>query len=248
MLKINPVKKFYLSLLRNAEGGGGGEAGGGSSGVVAVEGEVAPVADSAAPPPAATFLTEAGKPAEGEAAPDGEAPLAEEKPVEALEAFDVAALTLPEGFELPEEMGKSFTDLLSDDKLSPQERGQKLVDLHASTLKEASTKIAEQMTQANMDLWTKTNEEWRGQIKALPEFKDNPDAEAGKIMQALTSVGAGEDFFKALDLTGAGNHPAILQVLHRLTKPFMEGGAVQGQGGTKPARQLGANIYTSTRT
>lgn len=240
MNKFNLAEKFWLSLLRNAEGEGGGGAGEGSSGADAGAGEGGSLAAPEPSPPATTFLTEAGveKPAGGEAPAEGE------KPAESAEApapFDATALTLPEGFELPEGLGKSFAELLDNKDLTAQERGQKLVDLHAESVKT----VAESMTKANMDLWKTTNDGWRDQIKELPEFKANPDAEAGKVMQVLASVGAGEDFFKALDMTGAGNHPAILQVLHRLATPFMEGGAVQGLGGSKPTRQLGANIYTS---
>lgn len=241
MYKNNIGMKFWNSLRRNAEVEGSGGAVGETSGDSVGEGEV--VAADSPPPPATTFLNEAGKPAEASA--EGEVPPAgeEEKPAEPPAAFDVAALTLPEGLELPEEMGKAFAELLDDGKLTSQERGQKLIDMYSENMKAA----AEQLTQANMDLWKSTNDGWREEIKNLPEFKNNPDAEAGKVMQALTSVGAGEEFFAALDMTGAGNNPAILQVLHRLAQPFMEGGAVQGQGAAKAARQLGANIYTSAK-
>lgn len=244
MFILNPAKKFWFGVPRNAEGAEGG-AGEGSSGAEAEQGAGEIAAGADAPAPASTFLSEAGKPPEGEAPKEGSEGL---KEGEAPAAFDAAALTLPEGFELDEEVGKSFTEVLGDEKLSPQERGQKLVELHATAMQSAVTKLAEESAKANMDLWTKTNEEWRTKIAELPEFKGNPDAEAGKVIQALTAVGAGEDFFKALDMTGAGNHPAILQILHRLTKPFIEGGAVGGEGGAKPARQLGSNIYTSTKT
>lgn len=238
MNRFHPAYKFRFSLLRAAEDGGGGGDGDSSSGAVAVEGEGEAAATVATEPspPATTFLSEAAKAA---ATTEGEA--AEGKAVEPPAPFDPATLTLPEGLEMTEELGKSLGELLNDPDMSAQERGQKLIDLHASTLKT----VAESLTQANMELWKTTNDDWRNQIKELPEFKDNPDAEAGKIMQALTSVGAGEEFFKALDLTGAGNHPAILQVFHWLTKPYIEGGAVNGMGGPKTPRQLGANIYTS---
>ena len=239
MKTFNPAQKFWLSFLRNAESEGGGAAGDDTSGVVADAGEEK--AGAEASPPATTFLTEAGKAAEEPPAEEGEEKEGEGEAEEEPAPFEVEALTLPEGFELPEELGKTFASILDDKELSTQDRGQKLIDLYAENMKAASTG----MQQANLDMWQKTNEGWRNEIKELPEFKNNPDAEAGKILQALTSVGAGEDFFKALDLTGAGNHPAILQVLHRLTKPYMEGGAVAAQSASKPARQLGANIYTS---
>jgi hypothetical protein len=206
--------------------------------------------DSAAPP--ATFLTEmqqkatgdaAAAPAEGEAKPEGDAAAPAEPPV----TFDPTKLTLPEGVALDEELSKSFSDLLNDPALSPQERGQQLIDLHTKTIESTTAAVAEQMTKANRETWENMNKEWRAQIAALPEFKGNPDAEAGKILQACTAVGAGPAFFAALDMTGAGNHPEILQVLHKLAQPFIEGGAVGGGANQGPARKPGQNIYTSTQ-
>jgi hypothetical protein len=199
--------------------------------------------------PAATFLTEKREgvapvepPKEGEAPKDGEAKAEGEAPA----AFDLSSLTLPEGFTLDEEVGKTFAEIISDEKLSPQERGQKFLDLHTTALKQVSESVAEQVKQANLTAYTELNNKWREEIKALSEFKANPDAEAGKVMQALISVGADESFFKALDLTGAGNNPAILQVLHRLASPHFEGSAVSGNGKPASTKRLGDNIYTTT--
>lgn len=232
-----------LSLPEGVDGGGGTEPGSSGVGEGAGAGEV--VAGEESPAPAATFLTEKRgeetTPAEGEAKPEGET-AAE---VEAPAAFDPAALTLPEGFTLDEENSKAFAELLSDDKLPPQERGQKLVELHTAALKQSVEAAIEQSKLAAAESYKKMNDDWRAQIKELPEFKANPDAEAGKVMQALISVGADEKFFQALDLTGAGNNPAILQVLHRLTKPYFEGGAVGNQGKAPSAKRLGDNIFTS---
>lgn len=244
-MKNDLVKKFWLGFLRNAEGVEGGGAGaGGSSGTETSEGAAASEAgaETAAPAPASTFLTEAAKPVEG-----GE----EAKPAEAAaeaapEAFDTTKLTLPEGVTVDEEASKAFSDILADPALSAQERGQKLFDLHSANLQELQKSVSQQMQDANKATWEKMNNDWRSAIKELPEFKNNPDAEAGKVMQALKSVGAGEEFFAALNLTGAGNNPAILQVLHRMAQPFIEGGAVSGAGKAGAAKQLGANMYTST--
>lgn len=245
-MKSNWMKFVPLWLPEGVDGGGG--AGDGGSGAVEGAGAGEVVAGDVTPAPAATFLTE--KPAEA-AAPEGEAKVeGEVKPegeaAPAPASFDLAAITLPEGITLDEESGKAFAELLSDDKLSPQERGQKFMDLHTSALKAVSESVAEQVKQANIEAYAKMNEGWREQIKSLPEFKANPEAEAGKMMQALISVGAGEDFFKAIDLTGAGNHPAILQVLHRLASPHFEGSAVVGNGKAASSKRLGDNIYTST--
>lgn len=173
--------------------------------------EVASGATAATPPPAEGGLEGEGGQAEG-AAP--EAPL----------LFDPSALTLPEGFEIPEEQGAALAELLNDDKISPQERGQKLVDLYQTQLSQA----AEQMAAQGREAWEAVNNQWRSQVQELPEFKGRVDEELGAIKQTLVSLGADQEFFDALNVTGFGNTPAGLKMFHILTKPFREGGPVGG--------------------
>lgn len=251
MTMNNLATKFWLSLLREAEGEGGGAGGGDGSGAPAGEAGAseagaapAPAAAPSAEAPTKTFLGEkAGAKAEGAAAG------AEEGNAGAKDtgAFDPAALTLPEGFEMTEELSTGLAGILNNAELSPQDRAQQLVNLHATTVKSVVESVTQQLQDSNMALWRQTNDEWRAKIKELPEFKSDPDAEAGKVLQALKAVGASDEFFQAMDLTGAGNNPAILQVLHRLAKPFMEGGSVASGDKASSGRQLGANIYTSTK-
>lgn len=236
--------KNWLGLLRNADGADGGGTGAADAAAV-TEQAVSPEASAGAEgdTPAATFISEAKA---GEPPAEGETK-AVEGAGETPAAFDLATVKLPEGVELDAEVGKAFSDLLGNAELSPQERGQQLLDLHVKALADVQKASADAMAEESKATWTRMNDEWRGQIKDLPEFKENPDAEAGKVLQALKAVGADEKFFQAMDLTGAGNHPAVLQVLHRLAKPFMEGGSVSGNGKAMSSRRLGDNIYTSTQ-
>jgi hypothetical protein len=248
------MRKFLDALRRNAEGEGAGGAsgGGGSAGAAPAGGEAA--ASSAGAGEASPSLL--GAAAVGEttiAGADGQTTVtgAEGETTVAVgedtvAGFDAATLTLPEGVTLDEESTKAFSDVLSDEKLTPQERGQKLVDMHVSALAAMRETVTSELTTANLKAFSDMNAEWSKQTKELPEFKANPDAEMGKIFQALKTVGADEKFFQAVDLTGAGNHPAILQVLHRLVQPFLEGGSVNGDSKTVAKRELGANIYTKS--
>lgn len=243
-----------LCIPADGEGGGASNDGSGSdAGAGAGEGAAGdPPASAAASETAPkTFLNEAAaKLAEPKLDAEGK-PVVEEggeaKAEEAPAAFDLAAVKLPEGVELDADVGKSFSDILANAELSPQERGQQLLDLHTTALKAAAESAVEQVKAANLETYTKMNDAWRKEIPNLPEFKDNPEAEGGKVFQALISIGADQKFFDALDLTGAGNNPEILRVLHRLTKPYMEGGAVTGTGAAAQKKELGANIYTSTK-
>lgn len=242
-MKTDWIKFVRLFSPEGVDGGGAVDAG--SSGTGETGGAGGVEASDQTPAPAATFLTQETSTDQSEKT---EAEVKVEEPQEETPApvFDLASVTLPEGFTLDEELGKSFAEIISDQKLSPQERGQKFIDLHTSALKTASEAIAAQVAAANEALYKETNEKWRAQIKDLPEFKANPEAEAGKIRQALISLGGSDEFFRAMDLTGAGNNPVILQMLHRLTSPHFEGTAVGGGATPASSKRLGDNIYTST--
>lgn len=248
MNKFNVAEKFWFALCRNAAGGEGGGAGDVAAGSAPAEGAAPVLAGAEAAPaiaadvPASTFLNGAPLVPAEDAPAEDEAASADTPPVP---AFDVGALTIPEGFALPEELGKIFGDVLNDDKLSPQERGQQLLDMYIKNTGETQVAQVAAAEAAAKETWKTMNNEWRDQIKSLPEFKADPDGEAGKVLQALTTIGAGPEFFAALDLTGAGNHPAILQVLHRLAKPLFEGSAVGGVSKPASTRRLGDAIYTS---
>jgi hypothetical protein len=250
------AKKFWIALRRNAagEGGAGGAGGdGGQAGADPAGGEGG-ATSAGAEDPSPSLLSNAATVAgdDGQTTvtgADGQTTVAggdgDGKPNNPPAAFDVAALTLPEGVTLDEESSKAFSEILGDEKLTPQERGQKLVDMHVNALNSLRETVTSELTAANLKAFGDMNADWAKQARELPEFKANPEAEIGKVFQALKTVGAGEDFFKAVDLTGAGNHPAILQVIHRLVQPFLEGGSVGGDSKTVAKREPGANIYTS---
>lgn len=157
-----------------------------------------------------------------------------------VEAFDVAKLTLPEGFELPEELGGEFTKLVNGE-MSPQERGQALLDLYVKQVEDQAKAGAE----AGAKAWADLNAQWRDEIKALPEFAGKVDEELGATKQALLAAGATPEFFKALDLTGAGNNSHIVQMFHKLTQHLREGKGVSGGAKPMSARSAASIMYPS---
>lgn len=174
----------------------------------------------------------------GEAAPEQGAEGAEGgagfRPAQKL---DTSALVIPEGFTLSEEQSGAFADLLNDEKLSVQERGQKLLDLYADQIGKLTTAGQE----AAVAAWTDMNNQWREEVRALPEFAKDLEGTLGATKQALIANGATKEFFDALDLTGAGNNPHVIQMLHKLAKPYIEGKAV-GEGSPATAKSRDAAL------
>jgi len=155
---------------------------------------------------------------------------------DAASVFDPAKLTLADGVTLDDAISATFSELLNDDKLTAQERGQKLVDLYTGQVQTMIQKGQE----AAVSAWNQLNEQWRSEIRAMPEFSSDLEGTLGATKQALISLGADEKFFAALDLTGAGNNPHIIQMFHKLAKPYIEGSSVGGS--RSPASVLEAKL------
>ena len=153
-------------------------------------------------------------PAEIEGGDAGAAP----EPVTPLTLADI---TVPEGVEVDETTIGTALEIMNNADLSSKDRLQKLVDLQAS--------VSQAALKTQVDTWTEMQATWMKEAEALPDIggKALPQTLAS-IKQGLTAVGADKAFYDALNLTGAGNNPQIIKVLHALTKPFTEGKPVSG--------------------
>lgn len=160
-------------------------------------------------------------------------------------------LTLPEGFAdvVLDTVGEGEAavqitaldralEVMNDTALSPRDRVQKLVELQ-SMLASRAAKEAE-------TAWTTMQNEWRQQAAALPEIGGAAMPQTvATIQKGLKVAGATPAFFEAMALTGAGNHPEVLRVLHALTKNLSEGAPVSGtppKGKLSPEQRLYPNL------
>lgn len=191
-----------------------------SEGTTAVETTPAPAPSLISAPP----KTETTPPA-AEATPPGETTPPTTPPVEPPAPVTREALTLPEGVEVDDETLNAFLETVNTDGLSRAEMAQKFIDLQLSLNEKASVAA----TEAAQSLWDTTVAEWISQCRALPEIGgDRLPITLEEINRGLVSAGAKTEFFQALDLTGAGSHPAIVAVMHKLVQPYLEKPPVAG--------------------
>jgi len=187
-----------------------------------------PVSPPPPPPPPAASL--AGKPADAPADPptDKPADAPTDKPADKSKdtppvTFEAEKITLPEGFSKDEEAFGKFQSIMADDKLSPTERGQKLIDLQA----EALAKVDE----LNTKRWNDMQDQWAKDAKADKDIGGDKLAPTlQSISKAIDSLGSdsAKAFRDALDLTGAGNNPAIIKGMAQWAKLLTEGGHITG--------------------
>jgi hypothetical protein len=164
-------------------------------------------------PPASTTPTPETKP---EIKPEGEV-----KPeVVAGAPEKYADFKLPEGFKLDDKVLPEVQTAFKDMNLT-QDQGQKLIDLYAKNGLEAA--------QAPYKAWADTQKQWSDEIST--RFGDKADGVRGDINSAINTVlppSLAKNFRAALDLTGAGTNPDVVEALSVLLRPHYEGKPVPG--------------------
>lgn len=192
-------------------------------------------------------LLSSGGQAPAAPAPGTEPPAEAEAQASEVPTLDVAALALPEGFDFPDELRGEFAAVLGNAELGPQERAQALLDLYAKQAGSVTEALTAAIAKESADAYAAMQESWRTELRALPQFAGAKlEPELGAIKQALLSQGADEKFFEALNITGAGNHPAIVSMLHKLTLPLREGGAVSGTSASRSVNPA-LNLYPTMK-
>lgn len=174
------------------------------------------------------------KSSEVETKPDGEVKL-DDKPIEYTD------FTLPEGVKFDEKLLTDFKALATEAKL-PQEQAQKLIDLHAGTMKEAA--------EAPYRQWADTQKQWQKQVMSDPEIGgEKLEAAKATIAKALDTIGGAEaqKIREAFNFTGAGNNPEIFRMMYRLSQAVTEGSIVQGNAPGGKGKSAAETIYPTQK-
>ena len=161
------------------------------------------------------------------------------------EPIQYEAFKLPDDFQAAPEQIEKFTGVLSGLGLS-QEAGQKLMDLHGETLKNA----VEQMRQAQVDEFAKTNARWVAEFEKQSGNRRDTLVNDAKwaISQLVPNAEKRKEIWSVMAFTGAGNHPAMINLMASVAKKLREPSAPQpsvpgnrGKGGSPEERRYGSN-------
>jgi hypothetical protein len=152
--------------------------------------------------------------------PGKEPPKADDKPVVPEKYAD---FTVPEGYTLDPEIAKEAGELFKKTGLT-QEAAQSFVDFYAAKTKEAF--------EAPFKAWTDTQEKWVNELKNDPEIGGKLDLVKATVSKAIDSLPPqmAKDFREAMEFTGAGNNPAFVRALYRLSSQLTEGRHIAGGG------------------
>lgn len=140
----------------------------------------------------------------------------EEKPVE-LEPIIYEAFKMPEGVEPDKDAIALYTDALGKHRLT-QEVGQELLDLHTVSLqKYAGFVEAEQHR-----IFGETRSNWVTQVKADEQLggagHQTAMAAIARMRDKLVPADRKDAFNDFLRITGAGDHPEFLRILHNASR------------------------------
>lgn len=165
--------------------------------------------------------------------PEGAKPAEGEKPAEALKpgeegakpaepAYTFQPYELPENFKAAEEPLKNFNNLLVEPNLSPQERGQKLIDMHIGEV----TKLRDQMIRDQHTKFNEMRQGWREQIRGDEELGGSGYQTTLKTVARMRDLFVSQqdmkEFNTFLRTTGAGDHPAFIRLMRNIGKRFDE--------------------------
>lgn len=149
---------------------------------------------------------------------------------EAPTAFDFKEFTPPEGLELSDKDKETIGGIATKHGLSKEA----MSDL----LGEYATRV-KSVQDAAVQAYQETNKKWQDEVRA------DPDIGGEKLDGVLKTIGAvindpaitAPGFKEALNLTGAGNNPAIIKTIFKMAQKLTEGGHVSG---APPAEKPGA--------
>lgn len=164
------------------------------------------------------------KPAETAPATTTEEPKTEETPKgEEPITFESLGKEITEGLDLDNPLANKFLELVNGAETK--------ADLAKGLLD-----VQKQLSEMNLQRWLDTNREWREAVEKDPVYGgDKLDENLGKVSVLINEFAAknggdkiGEEVRQAMDITGAGNNPAIVKFLIWTCSRLSEGAPLSG--------------------
>lgn len=182
--------------------------------------------EPAAPPPTTTPETKPPEPAPTPAETSKPSLVAEPPKPEPL---TVESLKFPEGSEVDPTIRDELLGVMNNAELDPKGRAQALVDLHQKALEQASEKASE--------FYRETRDKWATETRT--EFGEKLNPALGDIAKLIDEYGGNEtqraELRDAFTMTGAGDHPGVVRLLHNVAKVLVAEGKILPGGGPSNA-------------
>ncbi len=137
----------------------------------------------------------------------------------------------PEKYEFKPAEGKSL-DQAAIDRAVPIFKELGLSQAQADKLMNVWNGRVDDLSKENMKYVDAMRADWRSQVEKDPEMSGRLDkikADIGEFKSTLDPK-LRADFEEAMNLTGAGDHPAFVKTFWKMSQSFIEGKHVSGSG------------------
>lgn len=131
--------------------------------------------------------------------------------------FDPDALELPDEIELTDEDRTYLTDLAERHDLS-HDAVAEFVGTYVERLIEARDSVSDMV----QNTFTEQNAEWVGQLNEMYGGEEKAQEVADRLAPFIDQYG-GDELREALNVTGAGNHPAVFRFMEKVSAALGEG-------------------------
>ena len=167
--------------------------------------------------------TETGEIIDRSATPPANEPPAEPKPESAGAPEAYTDFSVPEGHTLDTAAIESATPIFRELGLS-QDQAQRLVSFYSEQIGKINSE--------NEGFMETMRTQWREELKADKEIGGKLDQVRVDISRALDRLPptVRDNFKAAMDMTGAGDHPALIKAVYEFSKLIGEGSHVSGKG------------------
>lgn len=156
---------------------------------------------------------------QGQGEPGAPAQNAPVEPTPEPVVLQAADLVLPEGFTAEGEVMDEFLALANELGMD-KDKASAIVGIHAKILDQAQTAAAAE--------WQALQDRWIAEAKALPQIGgEKLDESLSVIAKAIDKYGSPEAK-EAFTITGAGNNPHIIKLLHTMASKLVEAPPVSG--------------------
>ena len=145
-----------------------------------------------------------------------------------------ADFSAPEGLELDAALVEEASPLFKEMNLS-QENAQKLVDLYAKQIQASQD--------SQLESFENLRNEWAESSKNDPEFGGDKFEENVKQANSLINKFGTPELKKFLDESGAGNHPEMIRIFHKLQVQFSQDVPEGGTRSTQPTQDRVSILY-----
>lgn len=213
------------------------------AGAVAPEAPATPEAEAPKSPGEVLYpeqVKEDVKAAEVAAAEDAPAAKPEEPKAEA-KPTDAAGykIEVPADLKIDDKAISSFKEFAAKSGLT-NETAQSMFDLHVEQVKATAEALSSEVAKQ----WKTTMDGWKTEVDNDKDLGGaNREAALATLGRAFDDYGS-KEAREAFDLTGAGNNPAIIRMMHKMARALTEGGPVNaGRPTSSRGLTLGERLY-----